>query len=287
MFEKFHIPQSRSLEINTIVRLILYPGYLIKDYLEGKREGILPPVTAVLLFFSFYVLIGDALGYKGSNSIEIDLPENPTVVEPSGQSDAETVSEEIITPDEPGSTAADFTSGLTDGFKGENHYEKKEDIIGAHSIIKPIAAIYDWLTLYERPDSIDSKFKQVVATAETWIRGQGVFSFFTDFLLFFPAFWLLFRKRFSLSQSATATAYILCQRCIFKIFAVIVTLGESNSLGFVVGTALLSLVFHQLLSIGWKEGIRKAFMYWICFILVIIVLVLPIVAVSLLVLNFF
>lgn len=275
-----NIPETNSLEINTFLKLLLKPGYLIRDYLSGRREGILPPVTAVLLFFSFYVLISDAFSYNrrnhaiGNDDIEVgpvtfvtnkdseislgeDAAAQDTVALSSGQ---DIQDEAVQQSEEPRNTIK---------------YKKEENMLANLGMFNFVDKVWTWFTLYEHPENIDSEMKQFVATAESWIRGQGVFSFLTDFLLFFPALCILLRKSFTIKQNAVVTAYILCQRCIFKIGSVLVTLGRSDSLGLLLGTVLLAFVFHQLLDIGWKQSLRKAILYWMVTIVVMIVLISP------------
>ena len=57
----------------TLKRLMLRPGHLIRDYLDGRREGIVKPLlllmmsAAALVLLSHYLLSGDIVGsYPGS-----------------------------------------------------------------------------------------------------------------------------------------------------------------------------------------------------------------------------
>lgn len=60
----------------TFLHLILRPGYMIMDYIKGKRETYLAPMTALIIFFAFYSFVlsfTDTRGvYNGIDIQEID-----------------------------------------------------------------------------------------------------------------------------------------------------------------------------------------------------------------------
>ena len=63
--------------------------------------------------------------------------------------------------------------------------------------------------------------------------------------------WLL-RKRFgvSVSGAAAASAYVLCQFCVFMFLALLLTLGQNSDLGVFVMGILLYIDYRQWLGLG-------------------------------------
>ena len=45
----------------TFVHLLLRPGYMIRDYIGGKHDRYLAPLTALIIFYAFFSLISAAL----------------------------------------------------------------------------------------------------------------------------------------------------------------------------------------------------------------------------------
>lgn len=221
IIQKIKDLESKSLEINTIVHLIIYPGIMINRWIRGRREGLLPPVTAVLLFFSIFVLSDDAIGARGnagSEGLKVEILSESSV-------------------DEDGN---ETTTSMAPGLLGLMN------------------DIFTWTHLYENPDKIDSKPKQIIATAESWVRSQGIFTFFGLFIVFYPAMAIVLRRRYTFRESAVVSAYLLCQLCILKVVTLLVTLGASSGPGLLVTAAFLTYDFHQLLDLGWRPSLRYA-----------------------------
>ena len=63
----------------TFVHLLLRPGYMIRDYINGKHDRYLAPLTALIVFYAFFSLISAALqplenkkDDKANSSIEFE-----------------------------------------------------------------------------------------------------------------------------------------------------------------------------------------------------------------------
>lgn len=71
------IKDAFDLETNSLVRtfcyLLLRPGYLIRDFLNGKRKACTPPVNTLLMVGVAFVLLQDLFGARMS-VIELSLP---------------------------------------------------------------------------------------------------------------------------------------------------------------------------------------------------------------------
>lgn len=57
--------ESRSL-VYTLVQLLLRPGYLISDYISGRRKVSFPPVKMLFIVAIVYALFNDLLGHTDS-----------------------------------------------------------------------------------------------------------------------------------------------------------------------------------------------------------------------------
>ena len=62
---------TRSLSY-TILQLFLRPGYLISDYLNGKRQVSFPPVKMLLIVAMVYVLLNAVFHIKGTSTVSND-----------------------------------------------------------------------------------------------------------------------------------------------------------------------------------------------------------------------
>lgn len=71
---------TRSLLV-TIVQLFLRPGYLIGEYISGKRSNCFPPLSMLVLMGLLVTLISDWLGLFITDESETVLKENPTPIE--------------------------------------------------------------------------------------------------------------------------------------------------------------------------------------------------------------
>ena len=67
--------------------------------------------------------------------------------------------------------------------------------------------------------------------------------------------WLL-RKKYdvSVSGAAAASAYVLCQFCIFMFLALILSLGQKTELGVLVMGILLFIDYRQWLGVSRKKA---------------------------------
>ena len=42
----------------TFVHLLLRPGYMIRDYINGQHERFLAPLTSLIIFYAFFAMLG-------------------------------------------------------------------------------------------------------------------------------------------------------------------------------------------------------------------------------------
>ena len=220
----------------TFVHLLLRPGYMIRDYIGGKHDRYLAPLTALIIFYAFFSLISAALQPLSPKeeeedkgiSVEIqDAPEPP-----------EEPSEEATDPE----TAIDRAVN-TDEFKD------------FHLLIDQLKHLP---YLDQHPEEVDTRPEAILAAIEGSLRSKGITLFLGDFFLLWLSMGLCLRKyKVSWSASAAAAAYVLCQFCFFMFFTVLLTWGKNASAGIIVQSLILMVDYRQWLSLSWKKSIGR------------------------------
>ena len=110
------------------------------------------------------------------------------------------------------------------------------------------------LDLY--PEAVDTPWKESLAAVEADLRSKGIPLFLGNFLLLWLAMALLLRKyQVSASGAAAASAYVLCQFCVFMFLALIISFGKSSELGIFIMGILLFIDYRQWLQIGNKKAL--------------------------------
>ena len=201
------IPFLNNDAKRTFSHLFLRPGFMIRDYIRGQHERYLAPFTALLVFYSVFTLllavvqpgavkstIADGLieGLENSD-LQMDLAVNKNTI----QVDSTTRS------------------------------DKSNRIIQSLLSTATQSLILTHLDLY--PEKADTPWKDSLAAVEGDLRSKGIPLFLGNFLLlWFAMVWLLRKKHnVSVSGAAAASAYVLCQFCVFMFLALLVTFGKS------------------------------------------------------------
>ena len=203
----------------TLSHLLLRPGYMMRDYiLRGDHERYFAPFTALLVFYSFFTL--------------------------------------VVAIAQPGSSRKGFGDGLLEGIKEvQVEADSTHTQRFAESLFRTVtqAVLITHLDLY--PEAADTPWKESLAAVEGEIRSKGIPLFLGNFLLLWLAFALLLRKYgVSVSGAAAASAYVLCQFCIFMFLALLFTLGQNTELGMLIMGVLLFIDFRQMFAIGNRES---------------------------------
>ena len=225
------IPFLNKDSKRTIADLIFRPGYLMRDYIQrGKHEQYLAPFTALLVFYSVFTLLTavvqpgrsrDAFGESllaAADSAQVKV-----------ESDLELGSKTIS-----GESANDFLSRL---FRTTSN-----------------AILFTRLDLY--PEAVDTPWKESLAAVEADLRSKGIPLFLGNFLLLWLAMSILLRKyKVSGSGAAAASAYVLCQFCVFMLLALIISFGKSSELGVLIMGVLLFIDYRQWLQVGNRKAL--------------------------------
>jgi len=225
------IPFLNKDSKRTIADLIFRPGYLMRDYIQrGKHEQYLAPFTALLVFYSVFTLLTavvqpgrsrDAFGESllaAADSAQVKV-----------ESDLELGSKTIS-----GESANDFLSRL---FRTTSN-----------------AILFTRLDLY--PEAVDTPWKESLAAVEADLRSKGIPLFLGNFLLLWLAMSILLRRyKVSGSGAAAASAYVLCQFCVFMLLALIISFGKSSELGVLIMGVLLFIDYRQWLQVGNRKAL--------------------------------
>lgn len=208
----------------TFSHLLFRPGYMMRDYIRrGQHERYLAPLTALLVFYSVFTLLLAVF--------------NPSAAKKS-------VGDELL-------------SSLKDV-----HMEMSRDSISvsprtariADGIIKSsrYALLLPRLDLH--PEEVDTPWKESLAALESDIRGKGIPLFLGGFLFLWLSMAILLRRYdVSFSGAAAASAFVMCQSCVFMLLALLLTWGRSSGLGLLFSAILLFIDYRQFLQTSYKK----------------------------------
>lgn len=242
------IPFMNEDAKRTLSHLLLRPGYMMRDYiLRGQHERYLAPFTALLVFYSVFTLL-------------------VAVVHP--QSAKDEFGDSIIR----GFRDATATIHQADSITAKDEYSTR----AVMSILETMkdAVLFTRMDLH--PEAADTPWKESVAAVEDDLRSKGIPLFLGSFLLLWLAMATQLKKyKISFSGAAAASAYVLCQYCIFMFLALIFSFGGSSKLGLAVMGLLLLIDYYQLLGVGWKTALKhtlKTGIFYLLFLILFYVL---------------
>lgn len=213
----------------TFVHLLLRPGYMIRDYIKGKHDLYLAPLTSLIIFYAFFSLVSS-----------IAHPDFEGKKEQSQVAASDSLKNKI-------SISLSFED---DSLKTDTDREKTVRM--SHLVSVADTLIY----LNRYPEAINSPKRASLAAFESALRSQGINYFLGVFLLMWPAMRIALRKQsVGWAASATASAYILCQFSFFMLFVLILSLGQKNEIGFFFMGLLIMIDYHQLLETGFRKSL--------------------------------
>ena len=225
----------------TFSHLLFRPGYMMRDYiLRGQHEKYLAPFTALLVFYSFFTLLVAVVQPKEAKSNFFD----------------DCVREFREATIEVDSTGTDTRT--------ERFFK---------SLLGTMQNTILVTRLDKFPEAVDTPWKESLAAIEGDLRSKGIPLFLGNFLVMWMAMAILLRKRgISFSGAAAASAYVLCQFCVFMFLALLITLGQSTELGVILMGVLLFIDYRQLLGIKNKPALRLTVKTGLWYLLVCILL---------------
>ena len=232
----------------TFSHLFMRPGYMIRDYIRGQHERYLAPFTALLVFYSVFTLLVAVVqpgAVNSSFSEELikglenqDLEMNMVLNEKTIQVDSTTMS------------------------------DKSNKIVNSLVSTAVQSLILTHLDLY--PEKADTHWKESLAAVESDLRSKGIPLFLGNFLLLWIAMVWLLRKKYevSVSGAAAASAYVLCQFCVFMFLALLLTFGKNADLGILVMGILLFIDYRQWLGVGNRPALKLTIKTGLIYLLV-------------------
>ena len=224
----------------TFSHLLLRPGYMMRDYiLRGEHERYLAPFTALLVFYSVFTLLM-AVVQPGS------LKKNN--------------GDDFLRGLRAATATIDSTQLVTqaDPLEIDSLGRREKTFHLLKTSLKTVtdAIVLTHLDIY--PEAADTPWKESLAAVEGDIRSKGIPLFLGSFLLIWLAMAILLRKyRVSVSGAAAASAYVLCQFCIFMFLALVFSFGQKTELGILLMGILLFIDYRQML------GIKKKPAFWL------------------------
>ena len=226
----------------TFVHLLLRPGYMIRDYIKGKHDMYLAPLTSLIIFYAFFSLVS-------------------SIAHPDFGEKADTV------------VAADLTLTAEDSVRMDQIEQNIK--VKLNRFLDYTNDLDILMHLDQHPEAIDTPRKASLAAFENAIRSQGIHYFLGIFLLLWPAMRISLRKRsMGWAASATTTAYVLCQFSFFMLFVLILSLGKNNEIGTLFMGLLIMIDYNQLLGIGYGKSlwltVKTGFWFFLLILLLII-----------------
>lgn len=244
------IPFLNNDAKRTFSHLFMRPGYMIRDYIRGQHERYLAPFTALLVFYSVFTLL-------------------MAVVKPDAAKS--TFADGLIKGLENSDLQMDLAvNNNTIQVDSTTRNDKSNRIIQSLLSTATQSLILTHLDLY--PEKADTPWKESLAAVEGDLRSKGIPLFLGNFLLlWFAMVWLLRKKHnVSVSGAAAASAYVLCQFCVFMFLALLVTFGKSADLGVFVMGILLFIDYRQWLGLGNRPALKLTIKTGLIYLLVTI-----------------
>ncbi len=227
------LPVFNGETLRMILQLLLRPGYMMREYLRGKRDGIMPPLTTLIIFFAFLMVLNSMVGKEDVNYAAVIHAAQERFETDSIIADAQ---------------LARWTNNFLDG----------------------LVVYYQFRNMDQFPELIDTHSERLLAGIEGWLRGQGILSFFKWMILLTLGICTVGHRRYRLSFSASATigAYMLCQLCIYNFVFTIFSLGGMTTPLWII-FLLLWMNIYQLLGVDARHSLGYTillcltlFCYW-------------------------
>ena len=217
-FYKGAIPFLNADTTKTFKHILLRPGYMIKDYVNGNHKKFLAPLTSLIVFFSFFALI-TSLFQPIQKEKRLPLDVNIDSIETS---------------------------------------DNDERIVSmVKNTVNIVERGYVFLHLDEHPEYVTKPYEVTISALEGALRHQGIPLFISKFFFLWFAMGLALRRyNLGMSAYAAASAYILCQFCFFLILAALLTFGGNTSISIPLMLLLLTIDYHQWLGTDFKKSLK-------------------------------
>jgi len=246
-----NIPFLNDDAKRTFVHILLRPGYMIRDYLNGKNSSYMSPMTSLIIFYAFFALVSNIIAPEVGQERESNMDKIIKEIDKNGINIETSDSTKLMATSE----MLDSLSGGGSGLIINNKDKTKEAIEATTDAI----SLYTWFHLDTNPEKADTKFKASIAALEKQFRNGGITLFLGNLIFMTIAIWFVFRKKYGISFSASAaiSAYILCQFCFFMLFFLLATWGGKTEIGILIMAILMVWDFIQLFGLDRRKALRK------------------------------
>ena len=203
----------------TFSHLLLRPGYMLRDYIQRGQHGrYLAPFTSLLVFYSLFTLLMAVVQPK---------PARSSIAE----------------------SAYDISRLIEEHVDSLGRDDWQRRFIVNIAKGASTALIITQLDLF--PEGADTPWKQSLAAVEGDLRSKGIPLFLDNFLFMWLAMAVLLRKKYKVSMSgaAAASAYVLCQFCLFMFLALLLSFGQDAKLGILLTAVLVFIDYRQWLKV--------------------------------------
>ncbi len=208
----------------SFVHLLLRPGYMMRDYIRGDHERYLSPLTSLIIFFSFFALVAA-----------------------------------LLKPLDEGKEKRRTFDRLKDMKVETSDSLAQENAQMIRNTLDLVRTGYLYLHLDQYPEEVDTRHETAIAALENTLRSQGFTLFLGKLFILWLAMALALRKfRYRMSAWAAVASYYLCQTSFFMLFTVILTFGESSSVGLLLMALLMVIDLRQLLGLSWRQSLRRS-----------------------------
>jgi hypothetical protein len=232
----------------TVSHLLLRPGYMIRDYVvRGDHENYFAPLTALLVFYSVFTLL-----------LAIVQPGEQKPLFTQGQlNDFRNI--EIT---------ATVDSIRVDSTQVSRIFADRLNTLGNR-----VADVIELTHMDLYPEAADKPWKQSLAAFESNLRSKGVPMFLWGFLWLWILLWRSLRKhKIGFSGAAAMSAYVMCQFCVFKFLATLLTIRHPMHVDLLLYALALVIDFHQLLQVSYGKAIRMTLGTGLRFVLYVVLL---------------
>ena len=219
----------------TFAHLLLRPGYMMRDYIRGAHESYLSPLTALIVFFSFFALMSALINPISSEKRELPF-KNIEIEEVTGDA-------------------------------GKSLLRKTEEIANTGYLYLNLDQYPEKVTT-RRQASLAALESTLRSQGFTLFLGRLL-------LLWLALGMALKKYHVNLAGCAAVASYFLCQLSFVMLFLLLYTWGERTSVGGLISLALMTLDLRQLLGISWRKSLRRAILVGVYgFLLYLLVLLL-------------
>lgn len=278
-----------------LTELLYRPGYMIRDYLRGKRVHYYKPFQTLFVLAALYIMAvrlidPEAMSQLESENVQnLDYKElisqlkhkqNHAVRDSSKyylkQSIAFTDSARII---ESKVTSDERLEHTIEELEKEQEQVKERDAIDEVTdamALAVTAAGGKWKEQQERFFTENSFFIAVTNLMKSWIHGNKAFSILALLPLFTLGTRWSFRRtsigrRLNLTENFFAQVYIACQILLISLLILPFTrqahLNDIFDLSYKAIFVLFVWDYRQLFGLSWwKSFCRTAIMFWYCFL---------------------